>query len=74
MFAEGDLSALSLMAYLTQILTIWEKVSLNILQLAHTRLDSYVRLIEEFRTDIIRWTDDWSQELPERFKFSAANL
>lgn len=62
------------MAFSIQILSIWEDASLQVLHLAHTPLDSYVRLAEKFHTDIIRRTDDWSQKLPEHLKFSVVNM
>lgn len=72
-FVEDDRPALSHMAYLIQILT-WEDEPLNILRLARTGLDSSFRLTEEFYTDIIQWADNWSRNLPQYFKFSAADL
>lgn len=62
------------MSFLIQILSIWGDVSLRVLRLAHTPLDSYVGLAEELHTDIIRRTDDWSQKLPEHLTFSVVNM
>lgn len=62
------------MSFLIHILSIFGDISLHVVRLAQTPLDSYVRLAEELHTDIIRRTDDWSQKLPEHLTFSAANM
>lgn len=74
MSTEDDRSALSPMAFLIQILSIWGDVSVQVLRLAHTPMDSYVRLAEEFHTDIVRRTDDWLQKLPDHLTFSVVNM
>ncbi|KAJ5099690.1 hypothetical protein N7532_006691 [Penicillium argentinense] len=72
--AEDEQSALSTMAYLVQILSIWGDVSHHIFRLSHTPSDSYARLAEDFHTNIIHQTDDWLKRLPEYLVYTAGNL
>ncbi|KAJ5148871.1 hypothetical protein N7448_000449 [Penicillium atrosanguineum] len=71
---EDDRSALSPMAFLIQILSIWGDVSLHILRLSHIPPEGYVRLAEEFHINIVRRTEDWLRQIPEHLAFSAINM
>jgi hypothetical protein len=71
---EDDRSALSPMAFLIQILTIWGDVSLHILRLSHIPSEGYAHLAEEFHINIIRRTEDWLRQIPEHLAFSADNM
>ncbi|KAJ5223682.1 hypothetical protein N7468_008224 [Penicillium chermesinum] len=72
--ADNDRAALSPMAFLIQIISIWGDVSLNVFRLAHTPSDGYARSAEEFHMMITRRTDDWFKGLPDHLLFSAFNL
>ncbi|KAJ5649656.1 uncharacterized protein N7484_003379 [Penicillium longicatenatum] len=71
---NDDLSALSPMAFLIQIMSIWGDVSLNVFRLAHAPSEGYAQLAEEFHEIISRRTEDWIKRLPEHMVFSAVNL
>ncbi|KAJ6107515.1 hypothetical protein N7523_008838 [Penicillium sp. IBT 18751x] len=71
---EDDRSALSPMAFLIQILSIWGDVSLHILRLSHIPTEGYIRLAEEFHINIVRRSEDWLRQIPEHLLFSAINM
>ncbi|KAJ6110450.1 hypothetical protein N7486_002685 [Penicillium sp. IBT 16267x] len=71
---DDDLSALSPMAFLIQIMSIWGDVSLNVFRLAHAPSEGYAQLAEEFHEIITHRTEDWIKRLPEHLVFSAVNL
>ncbi|KAJ5759736.1 hypothetical protein N7520_006892 [Penicillium odoratum] len=71
---DDDRSALSPMAFLIQIISIWGDVSLNVFRLAHAPSDGYAQLAEEFHAIITHRTEVWIKGLPEHLVFSAVNL
>lgn len=71
---DDDLSALSPMAFLIQIMSIWGDVSLNVFRLAHAPSEGYAQLAEEFHEIITHRAENWIKRLPEHLVFSAVNL
>ncbi|KAJ5176873.1 uncharacterized protein N7482_002750 [Penicillium canariense] len=72
--AEDDRSALSPIAFLIQILSIWGDVSFQAFRLSHTPSDGWSPLAEGFHSTIIRRTDEWMNRLPEHLAFSVTNM
>ncbi|KAJ5947629.1 hypothetical protein N7466_000644 [Penicillium verhagenii] len=71
---DDDRSALSPMAFLIQIMSIWGDVHLNVFRLAHAPSDGYAQLAEEFHAIITHRADEWIKQLPEHLVFSPVNL
>ncbi|KAL4771815.1 hypothetical protein BDW60DRAFT_223274 [Aspergillus nidulans var. acristatus] len=69
-----ELSNLSVLALLIDVISIWGDVSDHVFRLSLIPADSYNELFEDFYTAIVRRSDQWLSRLPNHLTFTAANL
>ncbi|KAL3462595.1 hypothetical protein BJX64DRAFT_139414 [Aspergillus heterothallicus] len=71
---EDELSGLSAMALLIDIIAIWGDVSDHVFRLSLIPAESYNALFEEFYSTIVRRSDQWLSRLPNHLSFTEVNL
>ncbi|KAL2846141.1 hypothetical protein BJY01DRAFT_263413 [Aspergillus pseudoustus] len=71
---EDELSGLSAMALLIDVISLWGDVSDHVFRLSLIPAESYNGLFEEFYTTIVRRSDQWLSRLPNHLSFTAVNL
>ncbi|KAL3491237.1 hypothetical protein BJX62DRAFT_251443 [Aspergillus germanicus] len=71
---EDELSGLSAMALLIDVISIWGDVSDHVFRLSLIPAESYNGLFEEFYSTIVRRSDQWLSRLPNHLSFTAVNL
>ncbi|KAL2811358.1 hypothetical protein BJX63DRAFT_422465 [Aspergillus granulosus] len=71
---EDELSGLSAMALLIDVISIWGDVSDHVFRLSLIPAESYNGLFEEFYGTIVRRSDQWLSRLPNHLTFTAVNL
>ncbi|RDW93068.1 Zn(II)2Cys6 transcription factor [Aspergillus mulundensis] len=69
-----ELSNLSSMALLIDVISIWGDVSDHVFRLSLIPADSYNKLFEDFYSTIVHRSDQWLSRLPTYLTFTAANL
>ncbi|KAL5047335.1 hypothetical protein BDW71DRAFT_196784 [Aspergillus fruticulosus] len=69
-----ELSNLSAMALLIDVISIWGDVSDHVFRLSLMPADSYNQLFEDFYASIVRRSDKWLSRLPNHLTFTAVNL
>ncbi|KAL2862557.1 uncharacterized protein BJX67DRAFT_294664 [Aspergillus lucknowensis] len=71
---ENELSGLSAMALLIDVISIWGDVSDHVFRLSLIPAESYNGLFEGFYSSIVRRSDQWLSRLPNHLTFTALNL
>ncbi|KAL4977099.1 hypothetical protein BDW66DRAFT_166034 [Aspergillus desertorum] len=69
-----ELSSLSVMALLIDVISILGDVSDHVFRLSLIPAGSYNQLFEDFYTTIVRRSDQWLSRLPNHLTFTAVNL
>ncbi|KAL4903388.1 hypothetical protein BDW74DRAFT_186061 [Aspergillus multicolor] len=69
-----ELSNLSPMALLIDVISIWGDVSDHVFRLSLIPADSYNKLFEDFYSSIVHRSDQWLSRLPTHLTFTATNL
>ncbi|KAL6237542.1 hypothetical protein BDW75DRAFT_75001 [Aspergillus navahoensis] len=69
-----ELSNLSAMALLIDVISIWGDVSDHVFRLSLMPADSYSQVFEDFYASIVRRSDQWLSRLPPHLTFTAVNL
>lgn len=72
--STDDLSALSAMAFLIEIMSLWTDVSDQTFHLSLLPAETYSSRFEEFYATVIQRSDDWAMKLPNDLTITAANL
>ncbi|KAL2826006.1 hypothetical protein BDW59DRAFT_69235 [Aspergillus cavernicola] len=71
---DDQLSSLSAMALLIDVISIWGDVSDHVFRMSLIPADSYNKLFEEFYGTMVRRSDQWLSRLPNHLTFIAVNL
>lgn len=71
---EDELSGLSAMALLIDILSLWGEVSDHVFRLSLIPAEAYTRFFEEFHANVVRRSDDWAARLPDHLTFTPVNM
>ncbi|KAL4864176.1 hypothetical protein BDV12DRAFT_16118 [Aspergillus spectabilis] len=71
---DDELSGLSAMALLIDVISIWGDVSDHVFRLSLIPAESYNKLFEEFYSTMVRRSDQWLSRLPNHLMFTAVNL
>ncbi|KAF7588854.1 hypothetical protein BBP40_005071 [Aspergillus hancockii] len=71
---EDELSGVSAMALLIEVMAIWGDVSDHVFRLSLIPADAYRKLFEEFHSSIVRRSDELISRLPDHLTFTALNL
>lgn len=72
--STNDLSALSPMAFLIEIMSLWSDVSDQAFRLSLSPAETYSSRFEEFYATVIQRSDEWAMKLPNDLTITAANL
>ncbi|KAE8355740.1 hypothetical protein BDV28DRAFT_23878 [Aspergillus coremiiformis] len=71
---EDELSGVSAMALLIDVMAIWGDVSDHVFRLSLIPPDAYRKLFEEFHSSIVRRSDELIARLPDHLTFTAVNM
>ncbi|KAK1144391.1 hypothetical protein N8T08_005544 [Aspergillus melleus] len=71
---DDELSGLSAMALLIDILSLWGEVSDHVFRLSLIPAEAYSRLFGEFHANVVRRSDEWTARLPDHLTFTAVNM
>ncbi|KAL3478365.1 hypothetical protein BJX99DRAFT_269245 [Aspergillus californicus] len=71
---EDELSGLSAMALLVDVISIWGDVSDHVFRLPLIPVESYNKVFEEFYSTMVRRSDQWLSRLPTHLTFTSVNL
>lgn len=72
--STNDLSALSPMSFLIEIMSLWSDVSDQTFRLSLSPAETYSSGFEEFYATVIQRSDEWAMKLPNDLTITAANL
>ncbi|KAL4918477.1 hypothetical protein BDW62DRAFT_65563 [Aspergillus aurantiobrunneus] len=71
---DNELSGLSAMALLIDVISIWGDVSDHVFRLTLIPAESYNKYFEEFYSTVVHRSDQWLSRLPSYLTFTAVNL
>ncbi|KAE8144662.1 hypothetical protein BDV25DRAFT_134476 [Aspergillus avenaceus] len=71
---EDEVSGISAMALLIDVMAIWGDVSDHVFRLSLIPADAYRKLFEEFHSAIVRRSDELISKLPDHLTFTAVNM
>ncbi|KAB8219625.1 hypothetical protein BDV33DRAFT_105444 [Aspergillus novoparasiticus] len=71
---EDELSGISAMALLIDVMAIWGDVSDHVFRLSLIPADAYRKLFEEFHSSVVRRSDELVSRLPDHLTFTAVNM
>jgi len=71
---QDNRSALSPMAFLVEIVSLWSDVSHHVFRSPHISAKTYRKIFEDFYETIVKRSEEWITNLPSHFSYSMANM
>ncbi|RAL09196.1 Zn(II)2Cys6 transcription factor [Aspergillus homomorphus CBS 101889] len=71
---NNDLSGMSAMALLIEIMSLWGEVSDHVLRLSLVPTDVYGKHFDEFYATVAQRAEEWVARIPDHLTFTAVNL